>query len=210
MTELINEAATPLLPASPGAMIKAGRMKAGVHLAILSVNMKVSIKQLEALESDRFDLLSGTVFSRALAAKVCRFLNMDPQPVLSLMPVNSNGLKPLNIIDAEQAPTYASHRSAQRRSGMGRGLKLWLLILLIGLLTFALGGDWIVQVIQMESATQAAEVVPTMPPVQEPVLPDAAQAELPKAMVFESPITAPTPVTSNVPAPVNVSTENLK
>jgi hypothetical protein len=93
---------------------------------------------------------------------------------------------------------------------MGRGLKLWLLILLIGLLTFALGGDWIVQVIQMESATQAAEVVPTMPPVQEPVLPDAAQAELPKAMVFESPNTAPTPATSNVPAPVNVSTENLK
>jgi cytoskeleton protein RodZ len=185
-------------------------MKAGVHLAILSVNMKVSIKQLEALESDRFDLLSGTVFSRALAAKVCRFLNMDPQPVLSLMPVNSNGLKPLNIIDAEQAPTYASHRSAQRRSGMGRGLKLWVLILLIGLLTFSLGGDWIVQFVQMESAPQAAEVVPIMPPVQEPVLPDAAQAELPKAMVFESPNTESTPATSKVPTPVNVSTENLK
>ena len=107
MTELINEAATPLMPASPGQMIKAGRMKAGVHLAILSVNMKVSVNQLEALESDRFDLLSGTVFSRALAAKVCRFLNMDPQPVLSLMPVNSNGLKPLNIIDSEGDASFA-------------------------------------------------------------------------------------------------------
>ena len=89
----------PISPASPGAMIKAAREQQGLHLAILSVNLKVSVKQLEALEADQFDKLMEPVFARALAAKVCRILKLDPVQVLSLMPAASNGLKPLNIID---------------------------------------------------------------------------------------------------------------
>ena len=197
MTELINEAATPLMPASPGQMIKAGRMKAGVHLAILSVNMKVSVKQLEALESDRFDLLSGTVFSRALAAKVCRFLNMDPQPVLSLMPVNSNGLKPLNIIDSEGEASFAGQGSVRQRQRTWLSAKFWVLLLLIAFVALAINNDWTAEFLGLQQAPQAADVAPVMPPVQEPVAPDAAQNELPKAMVFES---SPNAVTSPTPA----------
>jgi len=61
MTESLNDAVMPLMPASPGALIKAGRERAGIHLAVLSVNLKVSIKQLEALEGDQFESLSGPV-----------------------------------------------------------------------------------------------------------------------------------------------------
>jgi cytoskeleton protein RodZ len=187
MTELLHEAAMPLLPPSPGAMIKAGRERAGIHLAVLSVNLKVSIKQLEALEADQFDRLSGTVFARALAAKVCRFVKIDPDAVLALMPANINGLKPLNLIGADQASAYPSHHVLPRSGARMAGLKGWLIALLLAALVLVFVGKWIVSSLHLERQPEAAEVVPTMPPVQEPVTPDSAQAELPKAMVFDSP-----------------------
>ena len=52
MTEVTVEDS---MPPSPGAIMRSAREKAGVHLAVLSVNLKVSIKQLEALEADRFE-----------------------------------------------------------------------------------------------------------------------------------------------------------
>jgi cytoskeleton protein RodZ len=104
MTEMSSDSGMPFASPSPGALIKSAREKQGLHLAILSVNLKVSVKQLEALEADQFDKLVEPVFARALAAKVCRIIKLDPAQVLSLMPVATNGLKPLNIIDSEGEP----------------------------------------------------------------------------------------------------------
>ena len=69
-----------------GQLIRAARQKKGVHLAVLSVNLKVPVRQLEALEADQHDSGKGPVFVRALASSVCRQLQMDPAPVLALLP----------------------------------------------------------------------------------------------------------------------------
>jgi cytoskeleton protein RodZ len=58
----------------------------GLHLAVLSVNLKVPVRQLEALEADQHDPSKSPVFIRALASSVCRQLQMDPAPVLALLP----------------------------------------------------------------------------------------------------------------------------
>lgn len=201
---------------SPGALIKAGRELAGIHMAVLSVNLKVTVKQLEALEADQFERLSGPVFARALAAKVCRFVKMDPEPVLALMPATTNGLKPLNIIGADQAPSYQAQRVSPRAGALGPHYKLWLLALLLSLLAVLLGTQWGVAVWKLDGQAEVAEVVPTMPPVQEPVAADAAQSELPKAMVFDSANSTATvtPATSTTPVPAtgssNVPSEPLK
>ncbi|WP_168224752.1 helix-turn-helix domain-containing protein [Rhodoferax aquaticus] len=71
---------------SAGAMIKAAREAAGLHVAALAVSMKVPVKKLEALESDRLDQLPDAVFVRALASSVCRTLKIDPTPVLLKLP----------------------------------------------------------------------------------------------------------------------------
>lgn len=186
MTESLKDAVMPLMPASPGALIKAGRERAGVHMAVLSVNLKVSIKQLEALEADQFELLSGPVFARALAAKVCRFVKIDPDPVLALMPAATNGLKPLHILGADTSPSYQSSPSTSNPNSMGMGLKLGLLALLLILSSLVFGTRWIVTSFNLDSLFVTNEVVPTMPPVQEPVSTDAAQTDLPKAMVYDS------------------------
>lgn len=69
-----------------GALLRAAREAAGLHVATLAANLKVPVRKLEALENDRYDELPDAVFIRALASSVCRTLKTDPQPVLDRLP----------------------------------------------------------------------------------------------------------------------------
>ena len=55
---------------SAGALLRQAREAAGLHVAALAVSLKVPVKKLEALESDRLDLLPDAVFARALASSM--------------------------------------------------------------------------------------------------------------------------------------------
>ena len=183
MTETLDEAS---MPRSPGGIMRSAREKAGLHLAVLSVNLKVSIKQLEALEADQFQYLPEPVFARALAAKVCRFLKIDSDPVLALMPQMTNGLKPLQIIESDNRSSSRLHRMDQPSGTHPKGRKLWILFAVICILAWAYSADLHVTVFNPNTKAEASDVVPTMPPVQEQAAPDSTQADLPKAMVFDS------------------------
>src|SRR5687767_15686536 len=69
-----------------GVLLRRAREAAGLHVAALAVALKVPVRKLEALEEDRYDLLTDAVFVRALASSVCRTLKIDPQPVLDRLP----------------------------------------------------------------------------------------------------------------------------
>ena len=183
MTETLDQAS---MPRSPGGIMRSAREKAGLHLAVLSVNLKVSIKQLEALEADQFQNLPEPVFARALAAKVCRFLKIDSEPVLALMPQMTNGLKPLQLIESDNKSSNRRHRMDQPSGTDPKGRKLWILFAVICILAWAYSADLQLIVFNQNAKPEVSEVVPTMPPVQEQAAPDAAQADLPKAMVFDS------------------------
>ena len=77
-----------------GQLLREARQKAGMHLAVLSVTLKVPVRQLEALEADELDLAKGPVFYRGLASSVCRHLQTDPTPILALLPHMSTQLPP--------------------------------------------------------------------------------------------------------------------
>ena len=89
----------PALPkaaaVTAGQLLREARQKAGVHLAVLSVTLKVPVRQLEALESDELDPGKGPVFYRGLASSVCRHLQTDAAPILALLPHTSAQLQPL-------------------------------------------------------------------------------------------------------------------
>ena len=124
---------------SAGALLRHARQAAGLHLDALSVALKVPIHKLEALEQDRHELLTDTVFVRALAASVCRTLKIDPQPVLDRLPHTAN---PRLVRDTDginkvfRAPNDAS-ASAWRQS-LGRPVYLAVLALLLGALVLIL------------------------------------------------------------------------
>jgi cytoskeleton protein RodZ len=79
-----------LQPAPPGAtagaMLRAAREGAGLHVGALAVALKVPVRKLEALEADQHELLTDAVFVRALASSVCRTLKIDPHAVLERLP----------------------------------------------------------------------------------------------------------------------------
>ncbi|MDO8249154.1 MAG: helix-turn-helix domain-containing protein [Rhodoferax sp.] len=77
---------TSMAQISGGAMLRQAREAEGLHIATLAVLLKVPVKKLDALETDRFDLLPDIVFVRALAASVCRTLKIDPAPILERLP----------------------------------------------------------------------------------------------------------------------------
>ncbi len=85
-----SDADAVMLQISAGGLLKQAREAAGLHIAALAVALKVPVKKLEALESDRFDLLPDAVFVRALAASVCRTLKIDAAPVLQRLPQTSS------------------------------------------------------------------------------------------------------------------------
>ena len=82
------EASATQAGASAGTILRQAREAAGLHIAALAVSMKIPVKKLEALESDRLDLLPDAVFARALAGSMCRALKIDPTPVLDKLPGN--------------------------------------------------------------------------------------------------------------------------
>ena len=79
-----------------GQLLRQARLKANVHLSVLSVTLKVPVRQLEALEADELDMLKGPAFYRGLASSVCRHLHADPAPILALLPQAATRLKPVS------------------------------------------------------------------------------------------------------------------
>lgn len=77
-----------------GQLLKAARLRAGVHLAVLSATLKIPVRQLEALEADQYQLGQSPVFVRGLTSSVCRQLRIDPAPILSLLPHGGTYLEP--------------------------------------------------------------------------------------------------------------------
>lgn len=103
--------ATPSAPLAAGAQLRAARQAKGVHLAILSAQLKVPVRQLEALESDALSQTSAPAYVRALALAVCRQLQLDATPILAaLPPVVSPLAKPIDSIEPLQA--VHGHRAA--------------------------------------------------------------------------------------------------
>jgi cytoskeleton protein RodZ len=97
---LKTESASEAVSAQPqaataGQLLRQARQKAGVHLAVLSVTLKVPVRQLEALEADELDPGKGPVFYRGLASSVCRHLQTDAAPILALLPQSNAQLQPL-------------------------------------------------------------------------------------------------------------------
>jgi cytoskeleton protein RodZ len=172
------------------------------------VNLKVSIKQLEALEADQFQHLPEPVFARALAAKVCRFLKIDSEPVLALMPQMTNGLKPLQLIESDNRSSKRLHRMDLPSGTDPKGRKLWILLTAMCILALAYAADLHLIVYNPNTQPQLSEVVPTMPPVQQPLAPDATQADLPKALVFDS--SPPDANRPNTPNDSNPPTPEVK
>lgn len=133
-------------PLTAGQLLRAARLKAGVHLAVLSVTLKVPVKQLEALESDQLDPAKGPVFFRGLTSAVCRHLHTDPAPILALLPLAPGQLAPQKTV-GELGLVAKSTGAMRLASSKSRKPVLWgaaaMLVLIAALLWLPAPTQWI-------------------------------------------------------------------
>lgn len=126
--------------ASAGALIRRARESAGVHIASLAVALKVPVRRLEALEADRYDLLTDAVFVRALASSVCRSLKIDPAHILPLLPRNQ--AQPLSVEGHINEPFRSSQEAAAGRRPVSPSAVIAGVVLVLAALTVYLWPDF--------------------------------------------------------------------
>jgi len=69
-----------------GTFLHDARVLQGLDIATLAGLLKVPVHKLQALEQGRLEALPDPMFTRALAASICRVLKLDPVPVLQKLP----------------------------------------------------------------------------------------------------------------------------
>lgn len=70
-----------------GQALKSGREAAGLTAAEVGEKLKLSARQIEALENDDFAALPGNTFVRGFVRNYARLVNLDPQPLLEQLSV---------------------------------------------------------------------------------------------------------------------------
>lgn len=78
----VQTPSTPPPAITVGARLKATREAQGLGLGEVADRLKLSIRQLEAIESDHFSALPGTTFVRGFVRNYARFLGIDPEPLM--------------------------------------------------------------------------------------------------------------------------------
>src|SRR6185295_18307750 len=66
-----------------GAELAAARQERGMGLPEVAQQLKFGLRQLEALEADRFAELPGGTFARGMVRSYARLLKIDPEPLLA-------------------------------------------------------------------------------------------------------------------------------
>lgn len=204
--DMASAADEPVTQASAGALLRAARETAGLHVAALAVSMKVPVKKLEALEADRFDLLPDAVFVRALASSVCRNLKIDPVPILSRLPhqhVPRLGASEGGI----NAPFHAAgeNRPLSVPAALKQPVVLVVLLLLVAALVVVFFPEWQTEA-SLEEVAAPSESVLIVPSAQNAVpevpAPSIVAAEPVAPAVLAAASASPAPL---APAPVAIA-----
>ena len=188
-----TDVSTPSAGQTSGQLLRTAREQQGMHLARLSVNLKVSVAQLEALEADRYEAFKGTAFVRALALSVCRQLKIDPTAVMAALPQGHvpARLEPAALQGQErtQRPPRASGGGRVRTpAALSKGLNRQVLLLAVLMLLGAAVLIWWPE--PQAQKTEVSEPVPELQPAPMPMVEASDVVPMP-ATAVQAPVTAP-------------------
>lgn len=118
-------AASPSL----GAILREARERLGLSLADVAGQIKFAPRQIEALEADDFQHLPEMAFVRGFVRSYARILQLEPQPLLALLPQPEFAVPALKS-DSVEAP-FPSARSAYQQNLLWLGAALVLAVLAV-------------------------------------------------------------------------------
>ena len=150
-----NPAAVAAAPSSPGAQLRRAREARGESVHEVAFALKLSPRQVDALERDDFDGLPGLAFLRGFMRNYARHVGLDAAPLLDAVQrmagQGSPDLSPIRNADGD-LPAGGSRRSGSFPAG------LVVLVLLV-----MLGTGWYFDWFRTGTATSSETVVEPAP-----------------------------------------------
>jgi cytoskeleton protein RodZ len=192
-----------------GTALKAARERAGMSLGEVADRLKLSIRQLEAIEHDDFQQLPGATFVRGFVRNYARFLRLDPEPLMARLeqhfPSAVNDVVNLVKHEHQAAPSGAAPSTSRVSSSAAAGSKAgkWLGLLAVAVVVIA--------VVAWFAGRPDKPVAATGPTLQPMLTEQAASAatgqnspaSVPVADVEKPVVAAASAVTASVPAAVS-------
>jgi cytoskeleton protein RodZ len=86
VSEIENSAVEAQVVPGPGAMLRMAREARGATVAEVAAALKMSPRQIEAIEGEDFSRLSGATFVRGFIRNYAKLLKIDAAPVLAALP----------------------------------------------------------------------------------------------------------------------------
>ena len=176
------EAGESIAADKPGALLMAERRAQSLSLGDIARQLKLSVRQVEALERDDHDAIAGMVFVRGFLRNYAKLLQLDPEPLLALTRASSPAAQPPVV-----TPAQARHTNTARLTLPGRGWVLAVLVLIV----------LVVAAIFENRRSQAPAPARPLPPA--PLAANPQHAESPPATA-----TAPAAAPALAPAPAPV------
>ena len=216
---LVDDAVTLIVdhaPQSVGQTLRQAREARQLPLADVARALKLSERQLTALESDQWSELPGATFVRGFVRNYARLLALDAAPLMETLDQQlEKSVTKLNIPASAPAEPAAGVSKKNDRSVMTLGLLL-LLVAVLGY--FLLPGDW--NMLQGRILALLPERAPAVATVQEekeaePLYPPGTSNQeliapvpetAPEAAAESLPAAAPPPATTPAVSAVPVET----
>lgn len=118
---------------SAGMLLRQAREQQHMSVQTLASALKVPVYKLQALEEDRWDVLTDSVFTRSLALSICRLLRIPSEPVLAGLPKHEAAKlasNPEGINAPFKEKTLRSLMSPAQEPGTGSAVKLAAVLLI--------------------------------------------------------------------------------
>ncbi len=170
------EAEVEVKPTSPGQLLRAAREAKGWKVEHVASQLKLSRRQIEALEADAFTDLPGLTFVRGFVRNYARLLEVDADPILALLDRHAS---PDTTFEIKAPPLAKLPRSAGGYPGP-RKPPYRLVLTVLAMVAFTLGGFAWFNYSHVEpelQMTPAAAPTAAVAPAVAPIVPVAPAGE---------------------------------
>lgn len=186
------------LPLQVGAALRQAREARQMSVADAAQLLKISSRQVEALESDNWQALPGQTFVRGFIRNYARLLHLDPDPLLSQVKSEQRPENPNIVLPAASAVSLP-------QPGQGKRRDLAAVAGAAAMVAVAVAAYFLVPADFWQSAPEPepAAVVSEEPEPEPSFPPAAVEGETPAAPAPEAaaPVQAPAPVVAPAAAP---------
>lgn len=117
-----------------GSWLRQQRELREITLREISDATKISLRYLEALEEERFDLLPATLFARGFLRQYARYVGLDPDEAVNRLLIAQQDDEPEPEEERRQELPWAPARTARRGGGNWKNV-----VLIVGVAALLLG-----------------------------------------------------------------------